>query len=84
VQAYGAVTAAQLRSNSACQFPVSLSRPVVHLTMEKKYLEERNILFVQLTEQELCLYDKCSLDYSRRDKTDLAWCRIALKMEKKG
>jgi hypothetical protein len=51
--------------------------------MEKKCLEERNILLLQLTEQETCFYDECSPDYSRRDKTDLAWCRIAQKMKEK-
>jgi hypothetical protein len=53
------------------------------MTTENKYLEERNILFIQLTEQEPCLYDKCSPDYSRRDTTGLAWCRIAQEMKTK-
>jgi hypothetical protein len=52
--------------------------------MENKYLEEINVLFVQLTAQEPCLYDKCSPDYSRRYKTDLAWCKIAQDMKEKG
>jgi hypothetical protein len=59
------------------------SSPGVQLTMEKKYLGKKKILFVQLIEQEPCLYDKCSPDYSRRDKTDLGSCRIAQKMKEK-
>jgi hypothetical protein len=49
--------------------------------MEKKYIKKINILLVQLTEQEPCIYDKCSPDYSRRDKTDLSWCGIAQEMK---
>jgi hypothetical protein len=51
--------------------------------MEKKYLEKINILFLKLIEQEPCLYDKCNPDYSRRDKTDLAWCRIEQEIKEK-
>jgi hypothetical protein len=49
--------------------------------MEKKYLDDRNILFVKLNEQEPCLYEKRRPDYSMRDKTDLASCRIAQGMK---
>jgi hypothetical protein len=51
--------------------------------MEKKYLEERNILFAQLTEQEPYIYDKRSVDCSRRDITDFARCRIQQEMKDK-
>jgi hypothetical protein len=53
-------------------------RPHGHCDRQNKYL------FVQLIEQEPCVYDKCSPDYSRRNKTDLGWCRIAQEMKEKG
>jgi hypothetical protein len=71
-------TEKQLGISVCCELS---SRPVVQLTMEKKYLEEINILCVQLIQQEPCLYDKSSPDYSTRDKTDLAWCRTAQEMK---
>jgi hypothetical protein len=50
----GNYTEKQLGMSLCCELS---SRPVVQLTMEEKYLEEINILFVQLVEQET--------DYSR-------------------
>jgi hypothetical protein len=78
---FGNSTEKQLGMSVCCELS---SRAVVQVIVEKKYLEEINILFVHLTEQEPC-YHKCSPDYSRRDKTDLAWCRIAQEIkERKG
>jgi hypothetical protein len=70
----GNSTEKQLGMSVSCELSF---RPVVQMTTEKKYFEERNILFVQLIEEKLRLYDKCSSDYSRRHKTGLAWCRTA-------
>jgi hypothetical protein len=39
--------------------------------------EAANFVFVQLTEQELGIYDKCHANYARRDKINLAWERIS-------
>jgi hypothetical protein len=36
-----------------------------------------NFVFVQLIEQEPCIYDKIHPDYARRDKIDLDWERIS-------
>jgi hypothetical protein len=73
-----------LRSNSACQFPVTwVPIQLYNWLWKKKYLEERNILFVRLIKQGPCLYDKCSPDYSSRDKTDLEWFRTAQEMKEK-
>jgi hypothetical protein len=50
----------------------------LHNWQRKWYmLKKINVLFIQLIGQEPCLYNKCSLDYSRRHKTDLVCCRIA-------
>jgi hypothetical protein len=76
----GNSTEKQLGMPISCELS---SRPVVQLTMERKYLEERNILFVQLIGQEPCLHDRSSPHYSRRDKIDLAWGRIAQEMKRK-
>jgi hypothetical protein len=46
--------------------------------------EAANFVFVKLIEQEHGIYDKCHQDYTRRDKTDLAWERITREMKKSG
>lgn len=46
------------------------SGPLEEISVEKKYLEEKNTSSFQLSESRI--YDKCSLDYSRRDKNGLA------------
>jgi hypothetical protein len=38
--------------------------------------EAANFVFVQLSEQEIGIYDKRHADCSRQDKTDLAWEKI--------
>jgi hypothetical protein len=45
--------------------------------MAWKVDEAANFVFVQLTEQESGIYDKCHTAYARQDKTDLAWERIS-------
>jgi hypothetical protein len=52
--------------------------------MVRKFDEAAKFVFVQLIEQEPGIYDKCHADYSRRDKTDLAWERIFHEMKECG
>jgi hypothetical protein len=58
----GNSTQKQLNMSVSCELS---SCPVVQLSIENKYLEEINIVFFQLTEQEPCLYNKYSPNYSR-------------------
>jgi uncharacterized protein YcgI (DUF1989 family) len=43
-----------------------------------------NFVFIQLTEQEPGVYDKCHTDYARQDKTDLAWKIIFYEIKESG
>jgi hypothetical protein len=45
--------------------------------MAREIDEIANFVFVQLTEQEPGIYDKCHADCARHDKMDLAWERIS-------
>jgi hypothetical protein len=54
------------------------------LKMARKVDEAVNFVFVQLTEQEPGVYDKCHADYTRSDKVDLAWERISHDMKESG
>jgi hypothetical protein len=49
--------------------------------MARKFDGAANFVFVQLIEQEPGMYDKRHADYSRQDKTDLAWERISREMK---
>jgi hypothetical protein len=52
--------------------------------MAWKVDEDANFVFVQLTEQQPCVYDKCHQDYARRNKLDLDWERISREMKESG
>ncbi|PNF36594.1 hypothetical protein B7P43_G14682 [Cryptotermes secundus] len=45
--------------------------------MARKFDKVANFVFVQFTEQEPGIYDKCHRDCTRQDKLDLAWERIS-------
>jgi hypothetical protein len=52
---------------------------VIHLFLKtaRKVKNAANIAFVQLIEQEPCIYGKPQADYARQDKIDLALERIS-------
>jgi hypothetical protein len=52
--------------------------------MAPKVDEVANFVFVQLTEQEPGIYNKCTADYARQDKIDLAWERISHETKETG
>jgi hypothetical protein len=54
------------------------------LLMARNIDEAANFVFVQLIEQETGIYDKCHKEYTRQDKTDLAWERISHEMKESG
>jgi hypothetical protein len=49
--------------------------------MAQKVDEAANFVFLQLTEQEPGIHDKCHPDYARRDKLDWDWERISHEMK---
>jgi hypothetical protein len=59
------------------------SRPVVQLTMEKKYLEERMFYWFSYVNRNLACTTDVALMFTR-DKTDFAWCRIVTEMKESG
>jgi hypothetical protein len=54
------------------------------LLIARKVDEAANFVFVQLTEQEPGIYDKCYADYARQDRKDLAWERISHETKESG
>jgi hypothetical protein len=54
------------------------------LSIARKVDEAADFVFVQLTEQEPGVYDKCHPDYARQDKMDLACERISHEMKESG
>jgi hypothetical protein len=54
------------------------------LSIARKVDEVANFVFVQLTEKEPGICDKCHADYARQDKIDLAWERISKETKESG
>jgi hypothetical protein len=52
--------------------------------MARNIDEADNFVFVQLTEQEPGMYDRCHADYVRKDTIDLAWERISHETKESG